>query len=118
MPKVLESPPQPLAKKVTGNEITLSEAAASVVEKVMENDFDPAAGISLPEPPDWNATVPAHDADQPAGGVTLEHVQLPPEAGVAMSISCTPHPLPLYAVQVKVLFIEPLDTAEGATVTE
>lgn len=116
---VLVTPPQPLALKARRKDTTLSEVTVSVVLKVIENDFVPPDGMSFAAPVDWNWTVPEHDAGlQPAGEAVPEHVQLPPPAGVVMLTSLMEQPLPLYTVQVNVLFVVPLDMAEGLTVAE
>ena len=72
---------------VTGNDTALSVVTVSVVKKRMKKVFVPPAGMSFAEAGEVKLTVAAHAPLHPAGGVTAEHVQLPPPAGVATRTS-------------------------------
>jgi hypothetical protein len=115
---VVEDPPQPLGVIITGKGTTLSEATVSVELNRMENCAVEPEAMSLDLPPDEKPTVDPHDPDQFEGGVTEEHCQSEPDAGVEISTSFTVQPLPLYRLHTSVLFTAPLETTEGITVTE
>jgi hypothetical protein len=115
---VVEDPPQPLTVMATGNETTLSEATVSVELNVMENWAVEPEAMSFDGLPEEKRTVDPHDPDQPDGGVTEEHCQSGPDAGIEISTVFTVQPLPLYRLQTSVLFVAPLETTEGVTVTE
>jgi len=112
---VVVAPPHPLGNTDTGNDTSLSEETVSVEEKVIEKEPVEPEPISLPEPPLEKGAVAPQEPDHPAGAETEEQLQ---GAGIAISTSLIEHPPPLCTAHVMVLSVDPLETTEGATVTE
>jgi hypothetical protein len=73
-----------------------------VEENVMEKFLLDPEAMSLELFDDEKLTVAPHEADQPEGGLTDEHAQSAPEAGVAMLTVLTEQPPPLFTFQVNV----------------